>query len=191
MFISISFVVQFTLVGQFYLVYLADARSQKGYKTTFGNCSGLFGVPMKLQCIASITRELRSNYNDNNVVVGTPYAIFAPDVLMVVLFITMYPSPIMDCPSLTVIEWDTFQCNENQLIKLNISKLFCYHYPMRYFADLRDNCFLMQNHAFNFIDHSALHYAGEISLAKSWNVNCWLFKGLMVWRIATLRFWLI
>lgn len=174
MIISTSFVLQLALVSQFYLAYIVNARSQKDSITQFGNCSNIFGVPLKLQCAGSITRALRRNYKDNNVEEGTPYAIFAPDSLMLSVFVTMYASPLMHCNSLTVIERNTFSCDEFETITLTVSKLFCYAYPMRYFADLRDNCLKDRNTAYIFVDHSALHYAGESGLASSWSANCWL-----------------
>ncbi|KAL7734595.1 hypothetical protein ACLKA6_010902 [Drosophila palustris] len=174
MFINTSFLLQLTLVSQFYLAYIVNARSQKESITQFGNCSNLFGVPLKLQCTGSVTKALSRNYKDDNVDEGTPYAIFASDSLMLSVFVTMYSSPLMYCNSLTVNERNTFTCDEFQQITLAVSKLFCYHYPMRYFADLRDNCLKARNAAYNAVDHSALHYADESGQASFWSANCWL-----------------
>ncbi|XP_034475910.1 uncharacterized protein LOC117782921 [Drosophila innubila] len=188
MFINL-FVLQFTLVSQFYFVSLVNAQSQRDSITKFGNCSNLFGAPLKLQCTGLITTTLRRNYKDRYVIEGTPYAIFAPDSLMVSVFITMYSSPLLDCNTLTVINSNTFNCDANELITLRVSRLFCFNYPMRYFAELRNNCMKARNAAYNVIDHSALHYANDSNLAKSWSANSWVvfFITLMVFINMTLH----
>lgn len=169
MFINLSFVLQFTLVSQFYFASLVNARLQTDSVKKFGNCSNLFGAPLKLQCTGSITRGLRSVYMDSRAVEGTPYAIFSPDSLMISVFVTMYSSPLQQCQTLTVINSNTFNCDQTDQISLTVSKLFCYQYPIRYFADLRNNCMKTRNEAFNVIDNSTLHYADSSSLSNSWS----------------------
>lgn len=125
-----------------------------------GNCSHLFGKRMQLQCKGLVTRTLLKDFPDKYAVVNTPFAIFATDPQMLSVFVTMYNSPLMACNLLIIKDTNYFECDEQYVFKLIQSKMFCFHYPLCYFARLRDTCQGIKNSAFIAIPNSALHYAG-------------------------------
>lgn len=128
--------------------------------TSVGNCSHLFGKSMQQQCKGLVTRTLLKDFPDKYAVVNTPFAIFAQDPQMLSVFVTMYNSPLMACKSLIIKDANYFECDKQYVFKLIQSKMFCFHYPLCYFARLRDTCQGIKNSAFIAIPNSALHYAG-------------------------------
>lgn len=124
-----------------------------------GNCSDFFGHRLVLQCEGKITKTLLRDFPDKHALENTPFSIFSPDIHMLSVLVTMFNSPLMYCKNITVEATDSFDCDDNANIVLGYSKMYCFHYPLRYFAALRDTCRGVANPAFNAIANSALHYA--------------------------------
>lgn len=125
---------------------------------SIGNCSEFYGHSLVLQCEGKVTKTLLKDFPDKHALDNTPFSIFAPDIHMLSVFVTMFKSPLMDCRNITVKAPHNFNCDDDNIV-LGYSKMYCFRYPLRYFAALRDTCRGLPNPAFNAIANSALHYA--------------------------------
>lgn len=126
---------------------------------SIGNCSDFFGQSLILQCEGSITKTMLRDFPDKHAAEDTPFWIYAPDNHMLSVFVTMFESPLKYCKNITVKAPHSFECEHRSAIILSYSRMYCFRYPLRYFAALRDNCRGLPNPAFNAIANSALHYA--------------------------------
>lgn len=160
-----------SLILNFILVAFHSCSSE-GLRRSFsvasiGNCSDFFGNHLTLQCEGIITKTLLRDFPDKHAAENTPFWIYAPDNHMLKVFVTMFESPLRYCTSIKVKAPHSFECDGQATIILSYAKMYCFHYPLRYFAALRDNCRGLPNPAFNAIANSALHYADSGSSTLS------------------------
>lgn len=156
--------------------------------TSVGNCTSLFGRKLHHQCKGKITNVLLKDFPDKYAVEDTPFAIFASDPQMLSIFVTMYDSPLMTCQDLIVKDSNYFECDEHYIFKLVQSKMFCFHYPLCYFARLRDTCQGIKNTAFIAIPNSVLHYANSGYSISTLSVDSMLLLiAIIMWKVDAVR----
>lgn len=166
------------------VIFLSSLHYSVAIRGSFGNCSRYFGTRLEMQCTGRLTKQLVLKYPDGYADTDIPYAIFAPNHLMLFVFVTMYYSPIMNCSTLRVLDSNNFECDSNDKFKLALSRMFCYDKPLTYTAALRDNCMKAKNFGHRAIDQSILQYADAPCVSRSETARWWL---LLITAIAILR----